>query len=1171
MFKKDDKKAQEKAKKEEEKALEKKKKEEEKQRKADEKKNKKSGKDDKPADPVSTLRKGSDPALSPRVTSGLGGSSNAPGSKAAAAPAAPEEPKPDAKEIDRIFDELIQKLASGEGTREMMKQTFKTPEQRWTLILQNKMLLSGEEKKNMENYLKKLKDLKITDKELEELKVTLSGDPDAFYAFFEQGGLDAIFTALEKKINASVKSKQPDSESYISECVRIIKVLMNDLEECLGHNSLVPLLCQSLEFVSGRMLGLTFQILGIIALASFYDPVIENLLAEPLLGDNEEGHQSRFHFVTLSVDKDNVDTKAAIMQLMNALLYPQDMESRVRLLEDLEMNKVVLRLRRGQTKAELLGQLEIFYGLSEDAYAAAGTAPVNTSAAVSSQQEKTFKSLSDKLKGTGLEDQFESILEHMILVPAEGKKSQILWQVLDDFIQFGPAIIGGSAPEPLDIATSLSEQVIKNLGGEFPVAGSAPVAQEPASGNNQAAAPAPAPAAPAGPTKEEKELKSKLHQTEDQLDIVRTKLQAAEKRIEDLERAPPVIINSGPAPPAPDFGGPPPPGGGPAPPGGDFGGPPPPGGDFGGPPPPGGGPPPPGGGPPPPGGDFGGPPPPGGDFGGPPPPGGGPPPPGGGPAPPGGGPPPPGGFGGPPPPGGGPPGGPPGPPGGPPGAPGAFGGGGFGGAAGRPKKANKKIEAKMKQLNWAKIPDAKTLKTVWDKASGGVDEGNVTKVINESEIITMFSAAAAVEKKPDDKAAGGAGDKKKLHTTLDPRRNQNIAIMLARFKMSHEEIRKAIETCNEDVLTTDNIVALKGYVPTPEEVQALKDEPDHENLQPADKYFLQMMQIPNLGDRLECFHIRNTFMNKLHDVELSVDNLEGGRKETRESTKLVKLLEVALAVGNVVNTGTGRGGAYGFKLDSIGKMADVRSTNKDLPTLLHYIVSIMEKDFPESFSLRNDFPHLEAASRENLGQVQADIASLKANLSVIEKQLKNAPEGGPDKFYTMMKDFFNRGTNQLTKVQAKFDAMNDKVKETLTFFGERDEAPLNEFLGTVWGAVQAYDRARGDNQKKKEAAQKLKEAEAKKTSAAAAMAAKKAAGPGAAGRGAGGGGNMDKMLGALATGEAFKRPGGVPGAAGRGAGPAGRGAGAQKDPAVANEAMAMFANLKARNQAAAAK
>ena len=62
-------------------------------------------------------------------------------------------------------------------------------------------------------------------------------------------------------------------------------------------------------------------------------------------------------------------------------------------------------------------------------------------------------------------------------------------------------------------------------------------------------------------------------------------------------------------------------------------------------------------------------------------------------------------------------------------------------------------------------------------------------------------------------------------------------------------------------------------------------------------------------------------------------------KEIQNSKKLRKVLELILAFGNYMNKGQ-RGNAYGFKLQSLSKMADTRSSaNRLEPQLLH-VVSI---------------------------------------------------------------------------------------------------------------------------------------------------------------------------------------------------------------------------------------
>jgi dishevelled associated activator of morphogenesis len=86
-------------------------------------------------------------------------------------------------------------------------------------------------------------------------------------------------------------------------------------------------------------------------------------------------------------------------------------------------------------------------------------------------------------------------------------------------------------------------------------------------------------------------------------------------------------------------------------------------------------------------------------------------------------------------------------------------------------------------------------------------------------------------------------------------------------------------------------------------------------------------------------------------------------KETRSSKKFQKLLEFILAIGNYMNGSTTRGEAWGFKLDSLPKMLDVKSSVDPKVSLLHFVAQEMERFNPEHADLIEDFPHLEAAVR----------------------------------------------------------------------------------------------------------------------------------------------------------------------------------------------------------------
>ena len=65
-------------------------------------------------------------------------------------------------------------------------------------------------------------------------------------------------------------------------------------------------------------------------------------------------------------------------------------------------------------------------------------------------------------------------------------------------------------------------------------------------------------------------------------------------------------------------------------------------------------------------------------------------------------------------------------------------------------------------------------------------------------------------------------------------------------------------------------------------------------------------------------------------------------REVVTSKKLRKMLEVVLAFGNYMNKGN-RGNAYGFKVSSLNKIIDTKSSSGSRYTLLHYLVETLEK------------------------------------------------------------------------------------------------------------------------------------------------------------------------------------------------------------------------------------
>ncbi|XP_018583237.1 disheveled-associated activator of morphogenesis 1 isoform X2 [Scleropages formosus] len=439
----------------------------------------------------------------------------------------------------------------------------------------------------------------------------------------------------------------------------------------------------------------------------------------------------------------------------------------------------------------------------------------------------------------------------------------------------------------------------------------------------------------------------------------------------------------------------------------------------------------------------------------PPPPGGMPPPP---PPPPGGGPPPP-----PPPPGGPPP--PPGPP--PLGAP-PIPGGPLGSSL--KKKNIPQPSNPLKSFNWAKLAENKLEGTVWTQ----VDDGKVFKILDLEDIEKTFSAYQRQQKETEDDSVSSR--RVKELSVIDGRRAQNCNILLSRLKLSNEEIKRAIMTMDEqEDLPKDMLEQLLKFVPEKSDVDLL-EEHKHEldRMAKADRFLYEMSRISHYQQRLQSLYFKKKFAERIAEIKPKVEALTKASKEVLQSRNVRQLLEVVLAFGNYMNKGQ-RGNAYGFKISSLNKIADTKSSIDKNITLLHYLITILEKKYPKVMLLQEDLKNVPEAAKVNMMELEKDIGNLRSGLKNVESELdfqKSRPQERGDKFVSVVSQFITVASFSFSDVEDSLQESKELFQKAVKHFGE-DAARMqpDEFFGIFDQFMQAFTEAKQENdnmQKRKE-------------------------------------------------------------------------------------------------------
>nr|GLL47784.1 formin-like protein 2 [Ipomoea trifida] len=248
------------------------------------------------------------------------------------------------------------------------------------------------------------------------------------------------------------------------------------------------------------------------------------------------------------------------------------------------------------------------------------------------------------------------------------------------------------------------------------------------------------------------------------------------------------------------------------------------------------------------------------------------------------------------------------------------------------KRNEETMKPKLKPLHWDKVRASSDRVMVWDQLKSSSFQ------LNEEMIETLFMVNSNSDAKD--------GVKRPLmpllnqeNRVLDPKKSQNIAILLRALNVTVEEVCEALVEGTADSLGTELLESLLKMAPTKEEERQLKEFKDESpfKLCPAEKFLRAVLDIPFAFRRVDAMLYIANFDSEVEYLKRSFETLEAACEELRKSRMFLKLLEAVLKTGNRMNVGTNRGDARAFKLDTLLKLVDVKGTDGKT-TLLHFVV-----------------------------------------------------------------------------------------------------------------------------------------------------------------------------------------------------------------------------------------
>ncbi len=408
----------------------------------------------------------------------------------------------------------------------------------------------------------------------------------------------------------------------------------------------------------------------------------------------------------------------------------------------------------------------------------------------------------------------------------------------------------------------------------------------------------------------------------------------------------------------------------------------------------------------------------------------------------------------------------------------------------------------MQPLFWTKVTGSALSKTVWSELPSTLPDVR----FDELDGLFALDSAKPAAQKPQESEAKKTGPT----TLIEHSRAHTIGILLVRIKLTSSQIRQSLLSIDDERLTLDNLKALKTCSPTSDELEIIREfAGDVATLSRADQYFKTILGIPRLSERLACMLFYRQFELELEELKPELKILREAVNEVSTCDKLKRILQVSdkqkclaslrnrltqldhleiiLVVGNVLNASTFRGAAAGFQLKDLLKLKDTKPTppSKGTPTLLHYIVRLLNQTDKSLVGFLDDCAHVEAAARVSTQTLSAAVNTLVTShknveheIEVLEKS-KVSPAG--DRFLVVMKRFYADSQSQVKALRAADSTITKDVHKLISYFGEDPtQTKAEDFFGLLASFGQMMMRAEVEVLEFDRKAEALAKANAKK-------------------------------------------------------------------------------------------
>ncbi|KAK3099465.1 hypothetical protein FSP39_004908 [Pinctada imbricata] len=359
-----------------------------------------------------------------------------------------------------------------------------------------------------------------------------------------------------------------------------------------------------------------------------------------------------------------------------------------------------------------------------------------------------------------------------------------------------------------------------------------------------------------------------------------------------------------------------------------------------------------------------------------------------------------------------------------------------------------KPHCKLKTITWNKLPNSAFKKdSVWGDVSGMDDKIKVEyRKLEEFFGQKDSSHLLRTESEPGGKKPLAKRLSSNEITLLDPKKSMNINIFLKQFRKPTDVIIELIKEGDPRAFGVEKLKALSKILPQTDEVEMLQNfEGEVGRLGDAEKFFYHLIRLRNYKFRIEAMILKGDFNSQIGAIRPNIQILNTACRRLFDNSSIKEFLRYILHAGNFLNQGSVSGNAIGFRIASLNKLANTKSSNANM-TLLHFLVEEAERKDKHCLLFVDDLLEpLQKAARFSMESISTEFDQIRNSV----KKLRGQSNHVDDDVKHQYDKFLEEAESDLEDVEEGIERIQKLSKRLAQHYCENERTfNLDEFLAT---------------------------------------------------------------------------------------------------------------------------